>query len=257
MFQLIRNWLDRRIIRRSTITSLQWNEAFASLPLLVGLTDEEKHRFRELVILFLHHMVLEGARGFVVTQPMALLIALQACLPVLKLGLGVYEGWISIIVYPSGFATERVITDEFGVEHQVASNLSGESWLRGPVVIAWDETEHAGNIDGHNLVIHEFAHKLDMLNGAANGFPPLHAEMDSSTWNEAFSAGFEDFQHKCSKGKAFGIDCYAASSPAEYFAVLSEVFFECPAVIQQHYAAIYDQLRQYYRQDPLVRLKKE
>ena len=257
MFQFIRNWLNRRIIRRSTITSLQWNEAFASLPLLDGLTDEEKHTLRELAILFLHHKVLEGARGLVVTQPMALLIVLQACLPVLKLGPGVYEGWVSVIVYPSGFSTERVITDEFGVAHQVASNLSGESWLRGPVVLAWDETEHSGIIDGHNLVIHEFAHKLDMLNGAANGFPPLHVEMDSSAWNEAFSAGFEDFQYKCSKGMTFGIDCYAASSPAEYFAVLSEVFFECPAVIQQHYAAIYDQLRQYYRQDPLVRMKKE
>jgi len=256
MFQLIRNWLNCRIIRRSTITSLQWNKAFASLPLLFGLTDEEKHTLQELAILFLHHKVLEGAHGLIITQQMALHIALQACLPVLKLGPDVYEGWISIIVYPSGFATERVITDEFGVAHQVASNLSGESWLRGPVVLAWDETDRAGVIDGHNLVIHEFAHKLDMLNGAANGFPPLHVEMDSSVWNEAFSAGFEDFQHKCSKGKAVGIDCYAASSPAEYFAVLSEVFFEYPDVLQQHYAVIYDQLRQYYRQDPLMRLKK-
>ena len=228
--------------------------AFASLPLLAGLTSDEKHRLQELVILFMRRKVFEGAHGLVVTQSMALIIALQACLPVLKLGLGGYEGWLTVIVYPSGFAPKRVIRDEYGVEHHVQSNLAGEAWQRGPVVLAWDETERAGIIDGHNLVIHEFAHKLDMQNGQANGFPPLHPGMDSIAWNSAFSAGFEDLQHKCSAGEYIGIDCYGASSPAEYFAVLSEVFFERPDVLQQHYAAVYEQLRQYYRQDPLTRL---
>jgi len=104
-------------------------------------------------------------------------------------------------------------------------------------------------------VIHEFAHKLDMLNGDANGFPPLHRDMDSKAWAEAFSSGFEDIQHQCEIGKNIDIDCYAATSPAEYFAVLSEVFFERPDVLQRHSARVYDQLRQYYRQDPLVRLR--
>lgn len=254
MFQIIRNWLDQRTLQRSTITSAQWEKAFVSLPLLERLTADEKCALRELAILFLHHKVFEGAHGLVITQSMALIVALQACLPILKLGLGVYGGWYSVIVYPAGFAPKRVVTDEYGVEHHVQSNLSGESWLRGPVVLSWDETEHAGIIDGENLVIHEFAHKLDMQNGVANGFPPLHAEMDSTVWAESFSAGFEDFQSKCSRGKAIDINCYGASSPAEYFAVLSEVFFERPDVLQQHYAAIYDQLRQYYRQDTLARL---
>lgn len=255
MFQFIRNWLNRRIINRSTITPLQWAVAFASLPLLVGLTAGEKQRLQELAILFLHHKVFEGAQGFVVTQPMTLIIALQACLPVLHLGLGGYGGWVSVIVYPAGFAPKRVYTDEYGVQHSVQSDLAGESWHRGPVVLAWDATENAGIIDGYNLVIHEFSHKLDMQNGQANGFPPLHAEMASAEWVEALSAGFDDFQHKCSRGEHIGIDCYAATSPAEFFAVLSEVFFERPDVLVQHYAAIYDQLRQYYRQNPLVRLR--
>lgn len=254
MFKNIRNWLNRRIINHSSITPSQWAEAFASLPLLVGLAAVEKHRLQELAILFLHQKVFEGARGLVVTQPMTLLIALQACLPVLKLGLDGYAGWISVIVYPSGFAPKRVITDEYGVQHSAQTDLSGESWQRGPVVLAWDATKNAGILDGHNLVIHEFAHKLDMQNGRANGFPPLHPGMDTAAWIEAFTVGFEDFQHKCNHGIHIGIDCYAASSPAEYFAVLSEVFFERPDVLQQHYAAIYDQLRQYYRQDPLARL---
>ena len=256
MFHFFRNWFDQRISQHSTITPAQWDKAFASLPLLNGLAAEEKHTLQELAILFLHHKVFEGAKGFVVTQEMALVIALQACLPILKLGLACYSGWISVIVYPAGFAPKRVITDEYGVEHFVQSNLSGESWHRGPVVLAWDETEHAGIIDGHNLVIHEFAHKLDLQNGSANGFPPLHAGMELNAWVDAFSAGFADFQHKCDSGKSIGINCYAATSPAEYFAVLSEVFFERPDILQQHYAAIYDQLRQYYRQDPLTRMRK-
>lgn len=250
MFQLIRNWLNRRIIQRSSITSLQWERAFASLPLLKRLTADEKHALQELVILFLHRKVFEGAHGLDVTIDMKLIIALQACLPILKLGLDCYDGWVTVIVYPSGFAPKRVIRDEYGVEHQVQSGLLGESWQRGPVVLAWDEAEHAGIIDGHNLVIHEFAHKLDMQNGAANGFPPLHKGMAIKAWTDALSAGFADLQHKCSHGQDIGIDCYAASSPAEYFAVMSEVFFERPDIIRHYYADVYEQLRQYYRQDP-------
>jgi len=254
MFDFIRNWLNRRIIKRSAITAAQWSEAFEALPLLQGLTTAEKHSLKELVILFQHHKVFEGAHGLAVTQPMQLIIGLQACLPILKLGLDCYDGWVTVIVYPSGFAPKRVVRDGYGVEHLVQSNLAGEAWQRGPVVLAWDESEHAGFIDGHNLVIHEFTHKLDMQNGEANGFPPLHSAMDTKAWTEAFSAGFDDFQHKCNTGKNIGIDCYGASSPAEFFAVLSEVFFEKPGIIHRHYTAVYAQLKQYYRQDPLVRL---
>jgi len=161
-----------------------------------------------------------------------------------------------VIVYPSAFVTKRVMTDEAGVEHVVRSDLVGESWQKGPVVLAWDDTENAGIIDGHNLVLHEFAHKLDMQNGVANGFPPLHIEMDTASWVEDFSTGYKDFQHKCEKGQDIGISCYAATAPAEFFAVLSELFFERPDVIIKHYQNIYHQLRQYYRQDPLQRLAK-
>lgn len=254
MFKFIRNWLDRSVIQKSNITSVEWQQAFIALPLLKGLSVEDKKSLQNLAILFLHHKVFEGAQGFVVTQSMALIIALQACLPILKLGFERYSGWVSVIVYPSGFAPTRIITDEAGVEHMEKTHLLGESWQHGPVVLAWDESAQAGIIDGKNLVIHEFAHKLDMQNGKANGYPPLHNNMKTDRWVAAFTAGYEDFQQKCDRGLSIGIDCYAATSPAEYFAVLSEVFFEHPAVLQQHYADIYQQLRQYYRQDPFVRL---
>jgi len=254
MYQLIKNWLDQRIILRSTITSAQWVSAFAALPVLQGLTTDEKDSLRQLSILFIHRKRFEGAHELIVTPAMVLIITLQACLPVLKLGLEGYEGWTSVIVYPSGFAPQRVVRDEFGVEHHLQSNLAGEAWQRGPVVLAWDETEQAGIIDGHNLVIHEFAHKLDMQNGDANGFPPLHPEMALKEWTQVFSDGFEDFKHKCSTGRHIGIDCYAASSPAEFFAVFSEVFFERPDLLRRHYTKVFEQLRLYYRQDPLTRM---
>jgi len=151
MFKFISHWLDQRIIQRSEITEEQWHDAFKSLPLLIGLSEEDKQVLKDLAILFLHHKSFEGAQGIVVSQAMALIIA---------------------------FVTKRLVTDEAGVEHVVHSNLVGESWQKGPVVLAWDDTENAGIIDGHNLVIHEFAHKVDMQNGVANGFPPLHAGMD-------------------------------------------------------------------------------
>lgn len=251
MFQFIRNWLHRRIIKNSTITSAQWDKAFTSIPLLDNLTAEEKNTLKKLAILFLHYKSFEGAHGLEVTTPMKLIITLQACLPILKLGINGYDGWVTIIIYPAGFAPTRVIRDEYGVEHRVQSNLSGEAWHRGPVVLSWDDAEHAGIIDGHNLVIHEFAHKLDMLTGEANGYPPLHRGMEAKVWAEALMAGFENLQHKCNRGVSIDIDCYAATSPAEYFAVVSEVFFERPQVIQKHYPAVYEQFKQYYRQDPL------
>lgn len=254
MFAFIRKWLNHRIIKRSTISHKEWDAAFKVLPLLDGLSYSERHRLRQLVILFLHYKVFEGAHGLVVTRPMALVIALQACLLILNHGLERYKDWVSVIVYPAGFAPEREVVDEAGIVHQGKDSLTGEAWQRGPVILAWADVETAGVIDGENLVIHEFAHKLDMENGVANGFPPLPAGMSVDNWVSAFTEGYDRFWYDCQTGKAKGFDCYAATSPAEFFAVFSEVFFERPVLLKQHYEAIYEQLCQYYRQDPYLRL---
>lgn len=152
MFQFFSNWRNRRIIQRSAVTDSQWDKAFSSLPLLKGLTVSEVETLQELSILFLHHKAFEGTHDLEVTDAMKLVIALQACLPILKLGWGGYDGWITVIVYPAGFMPTRVVRDEYGVEHHVQSSLAGEAWQHGPVVLAWNQTEHAGVIDGHNLV---------------------------------------------------------------------------------------------------------
>jgi len=255
VFDFIHNWLDQRVLAKSSITQAQWKSAFDSLELLDSLGDTERQRLRQLVILFLYRKSIEGAHGLVITRSMTLIIALQACLPVLALGLKSYSDWSTIIVYPSGFAPERVVRDEYGVEHHVRDELAGEAWQRGPVILSWDETENAGFVDGCNLVIHEFAHKLDMQNGEANGFPPLHPSMDVEAWTNAFSDGYQEFQLRCRRGEHIGIDCYAATSPAEFFAVLSETFFERPDLLHHYYVDVYQQMQEYYRQDPLKRLR--
>lgn len=254
MFDFIRQWLNRSIINRSTIALEEWQQAFAALPLLQGLTEDELHRLKELAILLMHEKSFEGAQGLVLTRPMILHIALQACLPILNLGLDAYAGWSSVIVYPAAFIPQRSYTDEMGVVHEERSVLAGEAWQRGPVVLAWHSVESAGVIDGSNVVIHEFAHKLDMLNGVANGFPPLHSGVETEGWVETFSAAFHDFQKQCDGLGYHKIDCYAATSPPEFFAVFSEVFFEQPELLTEHYHDVYEQLRSYYRQDPAQRL---
>ena len=252
MLSFITRWWQNRIIARSWTTKAQWAQAFSRLPLLDRLTEAERARLRRLAILFLHKKSFSGAHGLVVTEEMALVIALQACLLILNLDIEWYDGWVEIIVYPGGFVPKRTVTDAAGVVHEVDHALSGEAWQRGPVVLSWDATTTAGALDGENLVIHEFAHKLDMLTGAANGFPPIHADMDGVEWASTFSVAFEDFRANAVAGIESDMNTYGASSPAEFIAVLSEEFFERPQVVQSRYPQVYHLLRDFYRQDPMI-----
>jgi len=251
MLKRLKTWWRRRIISRSTISEAKWQQAFASLPLLGRLSQADRQQLRELAILFLHQKKVFGAHGLVVTQEMTLSIALQACLPILRLGIDWYRGWVTIVVYPGGFVPERVVVDEYGLEHRVREPLSGEAWERGPVILSWEDAKAGSKLDGANVVIHEFVHKLDMLNGRADGFPPLHDDMDAAHWTAIFTAAYADFQNKVETGRITDIHHYAASEPAEFVAVLSEVFFEQPDVIYREYPEVYEKFRAFFRQDPL------
>ncbi len=251
---LFKSWFDDNIVKNSSTTQQQWDDAYRDLPLLKGLSLKEKKNLQELSILFMHQKNFEAAQGFEITPHMRLVISLQACLPILKLGLDSYKDFSTIIVYPTGFKTNRKETDENGiVDHDRAHKL-GESWLRGPVILSWDDTLAGGIIDGSNLVIHEFAHKLDMQNGVANGFPPLHKGVKRSDWVKGFTKAFDYFERKCNGDELHGINCYAATDPAEFFSVFSEMFFEKPGVIRKHFPEVYDLLEEYYQQSPIRRL---
>lgn len=248
-----KEWRRRRILKRIRIPEDTWHEALSHLPLLRELSNEELVRLRALATLFLHEKVIEGAVGLSLTDAMRLTIALQACLPILNLGLNWYAGWTSVIVYPAGFIPNREYTDEAGIVHAERHALSGESWLRGPVILSWEDVVPADASVGYNLVIHEFAHKLDMLDGVANGLPPLHRGMSVSAWAEAFSQAYADFRGRVDRDEETTIDPYGAEDPDEFFAVLSELFFASPSVIKKTYPAVYRQLSAFYRQDPSAR----
>jgi len=251
MFSAFYKWRHSRVIGKSAILPHVWLQAIERLPILSRLSMREREKLIELATLFIHYKTFEGAKGLVVTREMELLIALQACLPILNLGIAWYDGWYSVIVYPSAFVPRRTVVDENGVHHESSAVLSGESWHKGPVVLAWDEVEQAGIIDGDNLVIHEFAHKLDLRSGHVNGFPDLHRNMSRQQWTSDMQAAFSDFHQRLSRRQKLGINPYAAESPAEFFAVLSEVFFERPDILNQYYPEIYQLFSQFYRQQPL------
>jgi len=230
-----------------------WHAAMQR-PLFDGLNPEETARLRELANRLLADKSFSGAGGAEVDAGMATVIAAYAALPVLNLGYGWYEGWIEIVVYPGEFIHDGEETDEVGVVHHMRHARSGESWEGGPMVLSWQDVEWSGLGEGFNVVIHEFAHKLDMKNGNANGRPPLHAGMSADDWGQIWQTAFDDFCRRVERGDETAIDPYAAESPAEFFAVLSEYFFEAPDLLHETYPAVYGQLQRFYRQDPLARL---
>ena len=249
-----KRWRRARVLKQAELDAALWRSTIARYPFTAVLSAAELDRLRELVILFLHEKSIHGAGGMHVSEAVRVAIAAQACMLILNLGLDYYRGWVEIIVYPDEFVAEYDYIDEAGVTHHVEEPMSGESWERGPVILSWADTEEAGRGHAYNVVIHEFAHKLDMLNGEPNGFPPLHAQMQRWRWAEAFSRAYEDFCRSVDAGHEVEIDEYAAESPAEFFAVISEAFFESPAIVRSAYPEVYGELSQFYRQDPVARL---
>ena len=265
-------WLTRGAAAPAVaIDDTLWAQATAPWLFMRGLSAGEHSRLRELCGRFVARKHFSGAHGLEVTDLMQVEIAAQACILVLALDEGWYEGWSEIIVYPSQFAPEREIVDDAGVVHLTQDAMAGEAWLGGPVILSYEDVALAGDeaqrIAGYNVVIHEFAHKLDMRNGEPSGFPPLHADMRAAAWKRAMEAAFEDFRARVDAADrlapsraqaaldALPLDPYASESPAEFFAVGSEAFFETPERLAPAYPAMYEQLRLFYRQDPLARIR--
>jgi len=255
MFEAIRNWRRRRTLATAAIPETLWRQALDELPFLAIYTEDEIRRLRERVVVFLSEKGIVGAAAFAVTPLMRVLIAMQACAPALWLDADCYDGWENVIVYPDEFIIAREFEDEAGVVHRHREQLAGESMPGGPVVLSWSDVEAGADWEsaGMNLVIHEFAHKLDMRNGDANGCPPLPPDMRPNDWQRTMKIAYEHFRARVESEEDTAIDPYAAESPAEFFAVLSEVFFAEPALLLHEYADVYDLLRRYYRQDPARR----
>lgn len=239
----------------SLLTDASWATALQALPVLRCLNPSDATRLRALSEQFLRSKIFEGAQGLVVTDRMRAEVAAQACLLILHLGLDYYTGWQTIILYPGDFRVARESIDEDGIVHHWTEELSGESWEQGPVILSWEAaTNTASDI---NIVLHEFAHKLDMRAGAANGCPPLHPGMSVQEWQAVFTDAYAHFQMALEHDEMGWLDDYAAESPAEFFAVLSEVFFLRPRDFLQELPMAYKQLALFYGQDPHAALATE
>ena len=241
---MFKSWRRRRLLARHAIADELWKDALAASPVLTRLPPERLQRLRDLALVFLHEKRFEPAVGFRVDDSMRVRIAALGCLPILELGIDYYDNFKGLVVHPDEFLVrDREIVDEDGVVHTGDDVLSGEAWEQGPVILAWTEVEASGRGDGFNVVAHELAHKIDMLNGEADGVPPLHAGMRLAEWRAAFDDAYEDLLDQLERDEEPWLDPYAAEDPAEFFAVCSEMFFDVPQRFAREYPGVYAQLR--------------
>ena len=223
----------------------------SAAPTLARLDRDARRRLRDLVVVFLHEKSIEPARGLDLTAAMRVRIAALACRLVVGLDLDHFDGFRSVIVYPGEFIVRgREHIDDAGVIHTGDDALSGEAWDRGPVVLSWSDVEQSGRGDGYDVVAHEFAHKLDGLDGAVNGMPPLHRGQRPADWAAAFQAAYDALCTAVDAGEDTWLDPYAAEAPEEFFAVCVEIFFDVPREFASEYPALYEQLAVYFKQRP-------
>jgi Mlc titration factor MtfA (ptsG expression regulator) len=250
-------WLKRRTLARHPVSPEMWERVRLRLPILDGLSVEEDRGLLQRSVLFLQSKTLTALEGVDLDDESRLFLAAQAQLPLLALDdLNWYQGFHEIVLYPDDFISPQKHRDASGIEHEWDGEHSGEAWSQGPVILAWAGVLSSGGWEGYNLVIHELAHKLDMLNGDANGLPPLHKGMNVGEWASAMQSAFDDLNRQldADPDAQTAIDPYAAEDPAEFFAVTSEYFFSAPDLLAEAYPAVYRQLKAFYRQDTLGRL---
>lgn len=253
MFGVLKAWRRRRVLRNNRLDDGLWQQVAWHFGFVLRLDENEQVRLRDLCVLFLHEKQLSSTGDFELTDEMKLGIAIQACILVLNLDLDYYRNWIEIIVYPDEFVPRHEFRNEQGLVETDHRAFAGQAWFRGPVILSWANVESAWTGGEGNVVIHEFAHKLDMLNGSANGFPRLHSSMNRQQWSQVFTQAYSDLCRQVRAGEPAEINAYACESPAEFFAVASESFFALPDVLRRIYPEVYEQLALYYRQNPLDR----
>ncbi|HEY8975446.1 MAG TPA: M90 family metallopeptidase [Burkholderiaceae bacterium] len=245
-------WREQRALARRAIPDDLWALTLHRLPFLARLDEAERAELRRLCSLFLDRKQFHGAGGLEVTDDMALMIAAQACLPVLKLGLHFYDPVLGIIVHPDQMVVQESIMDEDGVVHEFEDERAGELTNRGLIELVWPEVESAGEIpdEAYNVVIHEFAHLIDAATGDIDGVPPLPDRAARERWIAVIDPAYDAFCRLVDRGVETVVDPYGAEAVDEFFAVAVEAFFVTPAPFKRESPALYDLLAGYFLQDP-------
>ena len=251
-WQRLRQRSEERALQRRAIPDDLWQLTLARYPFLARRDVADLAELRRLCSLFLDSKEFSGAHGLQVSDDMAVAIAAQACLPVLRLGLRPYDGFVGIVVHPDEVQVRREFVDDDGVVHEYDDVLAGEAMEGGPVMLSWSDVSAAGESAdwGYNVVVHEFAHVLDMGDGLADGIPPLPGDAERSRWEAVLMADYEAFCARVDAGEDTVLDPYGAESPEEFFAVASEAFFVAPMDMRDEHPALYTLLADYYRQQP-------
>lgn len=252
---IARWWRQRREARtleRRAIPDQLWALTLARFPFMARRSADDRQRLRELATLFLADKEFAGMQGLVVDDGMAVAIAAQACLPILRFGLPAYDGFKGIVLHPDIVVARREVMDEDGVVHQYDEELAGEAMEGGPVMLSWRDVAEAGDSAawGYNVVVHEFAHVLDMRDGVADGVPLLADRAARAQWLAVLEPQWQMFCAQVDAGDETLIDPYGAEAIDEFFAVASELFFVDPSAMRQEHPELYELLAGYYRQDP-------
>ncbi len=248
-----------RALRRARIRAQPFPPAWRDtlrrrMPAFARLPADVQLRLKKTAQVLMAEKPFIGCAGLAITDEMRVLITVQASLLLLRRGAGYFAALRQILVYPGAFAVERSTPDAAGLVHEQRQALSGESWQQGQVLLSWADVlaGAADPHDGRNVVLHEFAHQLDQDNGRANGAPWLANANRRAAWAQVMGAEFGQLQQRLARGETPLIDAYAATNPAEFFAVLSEVFFEQAEALAQQHPALFAQLTGYYGVNPMA-----
>ncbi|WP_434990288.1 zinc-dependent peptidase [Xanthomonas melonis] len=235
------------------IPDAAWQPVCTGCPWVAALDPERQQRLRALTAQFLHQKTISPVDGLQLQPQDDVLLAATCCLPLLDIGAAGWRGWSQLIVYPHAFRVQRTHVDAAGVMHAWDDTLIGEAWEQGPLIVSWADVQadlrdpHAG----FNVIVHEMAHKLDALDGALDGTPPLPREAQRH-WARDFQHAYDAFCRCVDAGEETEIDPYAAEAPEEFFAVVSEYHFSAPQVLQRVMPAVAAHLVRLYGPSPFA-----
>ena len=252
---LSRWWTDRReaaALRRRPIADDLWKRTLVRYPFLRTPADPGAAALRRMTSLFLDRKEFTAVPPLRLTNDVVVAVAAQACLPVLKLGLDRYDGFVGIVLQPDQVVARRQYVDEDGIVHEYDEVLSGEAVQGGPVMLSWRDVRTSGRsaAEGYNVVIHEFAHVLDMADGLADGVPLLPPDLPRRQWLDTLMREYETFVARVDAQQETALDPYGAEAPEEFFAVASEALFVDPERLRAEHPALHEMLARFYRVDP-------
>ncbi|MFP8966537.1 zinc-dependent peptidase [Pokkaliibacter sp. CJK22405] len=252
-------WQTSRFLHNHPLDNDEWHSALATLPWLSSLDAVQRAHLRMNVLRFMEQKQFSAAGDFSLDRQKVLLIALLASLLWPHEEGDIFPGWVEVIVYPGDFSATHTQAGDAGVMDEKVAAMAGESWLRGPVILSWDTLwqQSQQSSSPHQLVFHEFAHKLDGMNGAANGMPPLPRSLRQQEWTQVMTGAYERLNHVLDQGQKPWIDPYAATAPAEFFAVLCEVFFRQPQQLAKAEPGVFSLLCRWFANSPGIGLIPE